>query len=167
MQDGYKVPKWEPQSRQAQYMGFSTLHASTVGLVRNLKTGNISPQFHLVFDDWFETVHASASEEPKAWQELIQFQRFSNDFDDDDYVPELSQEWLSQEELQAREERDKRRRESGQQKEQAQQKEQIPIEEDLHQEQALTIPPTPTEATVPENEGPEVKIPDVSARNIS
>ena len=159
LQDGFKVPKWEPQSRQAQYMGFSTLHASTVGLVRNLKTGNISPQFHLVFDDWFETVHSSATEEPKGWQELIQFQSFSNDFDDDDYVPELGQEWLNQEELKAREEQDKRRCESGQQKEQA------PREENFHQEPAPTMPPTPVEAVIPETEGLEVNTPGVSSES--
>ena len=114
MQDGQKLPKWEPQSRRAQHLGCSPLHASTVGLVRNLTTGNMSPQFHLVFDDWFETVHASGSEEPKEWQELIQFQRFSNDFDDEQFVPELGKEWLNQEELATRETRERQRREQGQ-----------------------------------------------------
>ena len=51
LQDGKKIPKWEPQSRQGQYMGSSPLHASTVGLVRNLRTFKISPQFHVVYDD--------------------------------------------------------------------------------------------------------------------
>ena len=37
--------------------GSLPLHASTVGLVRNLQNGNINPQFHLVFDDYFETMH--------------------------------------------------------------------------------------------------------------
>jgi hypothetical protein len=40
------------------------LHASTVALVRNLRTNKISPQFHVVFDDLFGTVHASASGPP-------------------------------------------------------------------------------------------------------
>jgi hypothetical protein len=63
-----------------------------------------------VFDDWFETVHAMAAEEPKSWQELIQVQRFSNDFhDDEQYVPELGKEWLSPDEMREREEQDKRR----------------------------------------------------------
>ena len=81
------------------YVGISPLHSSTVGLVRNLRTGNISPQFHLVFDDWFETLHATANKEPNIWQELIQLQTFANDFDDKQYVPELGKEWLNQEEL--------------------------------------------------------------------
>ena len=65
LQDGMKIPKWEPRSRRGQYMGHSPLHASTVGLVRNLKTENISPQFHVVYDDFFETVHSSDAEAPQ------------------------------------------------------------------------------------------------------
>ena len=57
LQDGQKIPKWEPRSRVGQYMGISPMHANTVGLVRNLKTGRISPQYHLVYDDNFQTVH--------------------------------------------------------------------------------------------------------------
>ena len=36
LQDMAKIPKWKPCSRWGQYMGNSPLHASTVGLVRNL-----------------------------------------------------------------------------------------------------------------------------------
>lgn len=57
LQDGQKIPKWHPRSRVGQYMGLSPLHASTVGVVRNLKTGRLSPQYHVVYDDKFETVH--------------------------------------------------------------------------------------------------------------
>ena len=98
IQDGFKVPKWEQQARQGMYVGYSSFHSSTVGLVQNLKTGNISPQFNLVYDDWFEMVHASASQEPKEWKELIQFQCIINEIDDEPYMPELSDEWLTQEE---------------------------------------------------------------------
>ena len=52
MQDGMKIPKWDPRSRGAQFVGYSPLYASTVGLVRNLRTGNISPQFHMVYNDF-------------------------------------------------------------------------------------------------------------------
>ena len=113
LQDGHKLPKWRPQSWQAQYMENSPLHSSTVGLVRNLRTGNLSPQFHLVFNDWFETVHATEQEEPKVWTELIQFTQFSNDFDDEQYVPGLSDKWLNQEEREQREKRDQQKRQGG------------------------------------------------------
>jgi len=39
-----------------QFLGFSRVHSSTVALVRNLHTGFVSPQYHVVFDDKFETV---------------------------------------------------------------------------------------------------------------
>ena len=56
LQDGKKLPKWDPRSRQGKYLGFSSEHASSVALVLNLRTKRISPQFHLLFDDYFTTV---------------------------------------------------------------------------------------------------------------
>jgi hypothetical protein len=109
LQDGMKLPKWTPRSRKCQYVGASPLHASTVGLVRNLQTGNISPQFHVVYDDYFETVHATDTE-PAVWKELVSFQTFRSEYDDEDYVPELGDEWLSTEEKIARREREHARR---------------------------------------------------------
>ena len=40
----------------SQFLGFSCFHPSTVSLVRNLHTDHVSPQYHVVFDDKFETV---------------------------------------------------------------------------------------------------------------
>ena len=56
LQDGKKLPKWDFRTRQGQYLGKSSKHASSIGLVRNLKTGFISPQFHVIYDHKFETV---------------------------------------------------------------------------------------------------------------
>ena len=39
-----------------QFLGFSKEHSSTVALVRNLHTGYVSPQYHMVFDDELETL---------------------------------------------------------------------------------------------------------------
>ena len=113
LQDGKKIPKWKPRSRQAQYMGVSPLHASSVSLVRNLRTGNISPQFHVVHDSWFETVTASEGEQPSVWEELVTFQTFRSEYDDDAYVPRLTDEWLSREEIVERDRQQIGRRESG------------------------------------------------------
>ena len=52
------LPKWVTRSRRDKYLVDSHLHSITVGLVRNLQTGNIIPQFNFVFDDYFETVNA-------------------------------------------------------------------------------------------------------------
>jgi hypothetical protein len=59
LQDGKKIPKWRPRSRGGQFLGFSQEHSSTVALVLNFKTGSFSPQFHVVFDEKFETVYAA------------------------------------------------------------------------------------------------------------
>ena len=52
------VPKWTPWSRQVVHIGISPQHAVSVALVLNLKTGYISPQFHILFDDDFTTTTA-------------------------------------------------------------------------------------------------------------
>jgi hypothetical protein len=56
LQQGQKLPRWQPQSRQGILLGLSTQHASEVPLVLNCKTGSITTQFHVVFDDLFFTV---------------------------------------------------------------------------------------------------------------
>ena len=55
LQNDQKLPKWNRRSRMGQFLGFSDEHSSLVANVRNLSTGYISPQCHLVFDDLFET----------------------------------------------------------------------------------------------------------------
>ena len=75
LQDGKKIPKWRPRSRRSIYMGTSELHASSVPLVLNTATGAITPQFHVVFDDWFATVSATSKDLPnfssKEWIKLF------------------------------------------------------------------------------------------------
>ena len=83
-------------------MGTFSLNESTVGLARNLKTGNISPQFNLVFDDYFETVNALEDQEPRVWSELITFKSFKSAYDGEDYLPNLDDEWLDTEDTESR-----------------------------------------------------------------
>ena len=64
--------------------------------------GNLSPQFHLVHDDYFETVHSDPNEEPSVCPELLTYQRTHLDIDEDVVAPELSDEWLSDAERQQR-----------------------------------------------------------------
>ena len=49
-------PKWEPRSRIGVYLGHSPFHAGSVALVFKPRTGRVSPQYHVVFDDAFTTV---------------------------------------------------------------------------------------------------------------
>ena len=76
-------------------MGASPLHASTVGLIRSLRTNHTSPQFHVVYDNLFETVHASASEDPASGPDLFASSHFKSEFDDEAFVPTLPYEWLT------------------------------------------------------------------------
>ncbi len=64
LQDGKKIPKWNPWAHLGLFLGFSNLHLSQVPLVLNIATGHISPQFHVIFDDKFETVHSLPANEP-------------------------------------------------------------------------------------------------------
>jgi hypothetical protein len=45
-----------------------------------------------VYDDYFETVHSREDQEPENWGELLGFNRFQSEYDEDDYVPELPDE---------------------------------------------------------------------------
>ena len=47
------IPKCTPWSRKSVYLGILPQHAGSVALVLNIKTGYISSQFHIVFDNEF------------------------------------------------------------------------------------------------------------------
>jgi hypothetical protein len=50
------IPKWKPRAGMGIYVCRSPAHASNVALILNPRTGHVSPQFHVVFDDEFTTV---------------------------------------------------------------------------------------------------------------
>jgi hypothetical protein len=56
LQQGQKIRKWDDRARIGVYLGQSPQHARSVALVLSLSTGNVSPQYHVQFDDLFETV---------------------------------------------------------------------------------------------------------------
>ena len=91
LQDGKKIPKWRPRSRRSVYMGISNQHASSVPLVLNTSTGAITPQFHIVFDDWFATVYSSTDELPnfssKEWYKMFGNSIYQYVQDDEDDEP--------------------------------------------------------------------------------
>ena len=51
-----RLNKWTSRSNKGIYLDQSRSHASTVGLVNNLQTGYITPQYNLTFDEQFTTV---------------------------------------------------------------------------------------------------------------
>ena len=98
LQDGHKIPKFDPRSRKGLHLGWSPRHASSVPMILNLTIGNCSPQFHVVFDDWFSTVSsedkAEVSIEDEEWTNLLMNDRIMVEFDADGDV-ELADEWLT------------------------------------------------------------------------
>ena len=72
-------PKWDPRCRLGIYVGHSPSHAGSVALVLNPKSGLISPQFHVVFDDNFSTVpHLRSGTVPDNWKQLVDNSRERN-----------------------------------------------------------------------------------------
>jgi hypothetical protein len=113
LQDGKKLPKWSPRSRQGKFVGYSKIHASNVGLILNPMTGRISPQYHVLFDDFFTTVRSVDDTrdpvfEDIDWNRMIQLLGTDTYFEeaDVDYVPPVSAEWESREERDARVQRE-------------------------------------------------------------
>ena len=67
------VPEWEPRSRLDIYVGHSPAHPGSVELVLNPKTGIVSPQHHVVYDDQLITVHHMQNlTVPINWDQLVQ-----------------------------------------------------------------------------------------------
>jgi len=93
LQDGTKIPKWSPRARLGQFLGFSKLHSSSVGLIRNLRTNHVSAQFHVVYDQLFSTVYGGlqARKETDFTADELQIFLKSN-WDSDDRIYTLD-EW--------------------------------------------------------------------------
>jgi hypothetical protein len=86
--DGKKLPRWTPRSTRTVNLGFSDKHASSIPLVLNPQTGYITAQFHIVVDDWFATVSASADNLPnfnnEYWQRMFRDSIYQYDLNDED-----------------------------------------------------------------------------------
>jgi hypothetical protein len=67
--------KWSERARVGIYLGQSPAHARTVALVLDLKTGYVSPQFHVKWDNQFETVRGKLGNQapPSLWQQRAGF----------------------------------------------------------------------------------------------
>ena len=73
---GKSLPKWEECTWSGNYLGPSPLHAWSVALMSSLTTGLVSPQFHVVFDDHFQTVRMNVPGSvlfKSKWQRLAGF----------------------------------------------------------------------------------------------
>ena len=91
--DGKTIPRWNTQSRQGIFVGFSRDHAFNIPFILNLTSGKISPLFHVVFDNWFATIPAHVNALPdSAWDDLFCGSCFQFVFDNDDPIT-LPPDW--------------------------------------------------------------------------
>jgi hypothetical protein len=72
MQQGRKLPRWQPILRRGVSLGLILQHSSEVPLLFNLQTGSIDKQCHVVFYDQFTTVSSIEREidPPSHWEDL-------------------------------------------------------------------------------------------------
>ena len=100
LQQGRKLPKWQPGSRLGVFVGLSRMHSSDVPLILNPKTGHISPQYHVVFDDDFSTVcsHSPSDDPPDFWND-IELDEHIHQVPTDDQPTFLDDTWLTPPEL--------------------------------------------------------------------
>jgi hypothetical protein len=103
--EGSKISKWDPRSRQGKFVGYSKEHASNAGLILNPTTGFISPQYHVLYDDEFQTVPGCDENQHQNlleadWAKVIERQgggKINHRIEDQDMVPdELDDSWLTQ-----------------------------------------------------------------------
>ena len=68
LQQGNKIRKWENRSRIGMYLGPSPTHARSVHLILSIKTGLVSPQFHVKFDSFYEMIKWENFRPNSEWQ---------------------------------------------------------------------------------------------------
>ena len=64
LQNNQKLPKWNRRSRLGKFLGFSEEHSTLIANVCHLRTGYISPQYHPILDDLFETAVRLGDNDP-------------------------------------------------------------------------------------------------------
>jgi hypothetical protein len=65
-----QISKCHKRARVGLYLGHSPAHARSMALVLNLVTSLVSPQFHVKFDDFFDTVNNQDGDYPNWWKVL-------------------------------------------------------------------------------------------------
>ena len=89
--DAKKIPRWKARSERCACVGVSPKHGHQVPHVLSLDTGWISPQCHVVCDDWFQTVsatdHALPNFDDDEWHKtfgLAPLQHIKDDVDNEE-----------------------------------------------------------------------------------
>jgi hypothetical protein len=106
---GQKIPKWDPRSRQGKFVGYSKEHATNAGLILNLTTGYMLPQYHVLYDDSFELVPGCDENQNHDlmnvhWHSLIERQggseiNYEIEDIDDEVSHKLHDSWITEREI--------------------------------------------------------------------
>ena len=81
--------KWTDRARVGIFLCHSPHHATDVPLVLNSQTGLVSPQFHLIYDDNFDTVKRDAKFQ-SLWQVKAKIQTYEQSRRAQDLLPTFS-----------------------------------------------------------------------------
>ena len=89
-------------SNQGVFVGYDSQFASSVGLILNKEKRTVTPQFHVVYDDWFTTTYSDGPDPPPEWALL--FEHSCENYldpgpDNSDgavLVPDPSPDWMSE-----------------------------------------------------------------------
>ena len=97
-------------------MGFSPTHSSTISLALNINTGSVTPQFHVIHDELFTTIHNFGTHNLEELYDKLSIISCHNDYepDIDDFgkyipVPSVSTEWINTDEIKLRREQERLR----------------------------------------------------------
>ena len=47
---GFNITKWNPRAKVRHHMGYSHIHSYMVWILLNLRSGSITPQYHVMYD---------------------------------------------------------------------------------------------------------------------
>jgi len=67
LQDGTSHSKWRSRAWLGVYVGTSTCHSSAIPLIYNPISTHISPQYHVIYDEYFMTVSPTTSLDQEAY----------------------------------------------------------------------------------------------------
>ena len=70
---GRNLPNGELIPVEECFLGHSSHYATTIGDTLNLKTKHISPQFHIIYNDWFTTMYSTGdvSVDVEQWKTAV------------------------------------------------------------------------------------------------
>ena len=89
LQSGMAHNKWTDRTRVGIFLCHSPHHATDVPLVLNTQTGQVSPQFHLIYDDDFDTIKRDTKFH-SLWQIKVKIQNYQQSYTSHDVLPTFS-----------------------------------------------------------------------------